>query len=97
VFRSGTRSQRRQGSLRQFLSGQFELNERVQVLPTGPRTNRLTGSTRVIGQNTVYVWKPIDGAAESMLVNSMQVWTKLDGEWRLTGFMTSALPDGTAP
>ncbi len=84
-------------ALKQFFGGQFDFTENVQVLPVGPRTTRVTGSTAVIAQNTVYLWKPIDGGAESMFVNSMQVWTKVGNEWMLTGFMTNALPHGTAP
>lgn len=85
------------GAVKGFLGGQFELTESVKVIPTGPRTTRVTGSTAVIAQNIVYVWKPIDGGAESMFVNSMQAWTKVGNEWLLAGIMTSALPHGTAP
>ncbi len=84
-------------AFKQFLAGQFELTESVKWLPVGPRTTRVTGGTAVIGQNMVYVWKPVDGGAESMFVNSMQVWAKIGTEWMLTGIMTNALPHGSAP
>lgn len=83
--------------LKQFLAGQFQFTEKVQMLPVGPRSTRVTGATATIAQNELFFWKPIDGAAESMFTNSLQVWTKVDGAWMLAGWMTSALPHGTAP
>lgn len=84
-------------NLKQFFTGQFDLTEWVKVVATGPRTTRVTGATAVIAQNTAYMWKPVDGAAESMFVNSFEIWTKVGGEWMLAGIMVSALPHGTAP
>lgn len=84
-------------ALKQFLAGLFEQTETAQVISVGPRTTRVTGTTAVIAQNRVYVWKPIDGAAESMFLNTMQTWSKIGGEWLITGWMTNALPHGTAP
>jgi len=84
-------------AFKQFLAGLFEQTESAQVLPIGPRTTRIAGDTAVIAQNQVYLWKPIDGAAESMFLNSMQVWSKIGNEWLITGWMTNALPHGTVP
>ena len=84
-------------AFKQFLAGVFEITERAQALPVGPRTTRVTGGTAVIGQNQVFLWKPVDGPAESMFANSMQVWTKIGNAWALTGWMTNALPQGSSP
>ena len=84
-------------AFKQYLAGVFEFTESAQALPVGPRTTRVTGSTAVIGQNHVYLWKPVDGAAESMFVNSLQVWTKVGSEWMVAGWMVRPLPHGTVP
>ena len=84
-------------AVKQFFAGQFEFTEWVKFLPTGPRTTRVTGNTAVIAQNAVFFYKPVDGGAESMFVNAMEVWTKVGSEWLLAGIMTSALPHGTTP
>ncbi len=86
-----------EAGFKQFLGGQFEFTEKVQMIPTGPRTTRVTGSTAVIAQGELFFWKPIDGGAESMFTNSLQTWTKTPEGWLLTGWMTTRLPHGSAP
>ncbi len=84
-------------ALKAFLQAQFDFTETVQVVPTGPRTTNVTGTTGVVAQPVAYLWKPIDGASESMFVNQITVWSKVEGEWLLTAMMTNALPHGTTP
>ncbi len=84
-------------AFKQFMTGIFGFTEQWAVIETGPRTTRVTGDSAVLVQNIAYVWKPIDGGQESMFLNSMQTWAKVDGEWLLTGMMTNALPHGTTP
>lgn len=84
-------------SLKGFMASIFGFTESWQVIATGPRTTRVTGDSAVLAQNIAYVWKPIDGGQQSMFLNSMQTWAKVDGDWLLTGMMTNALPHGTQP
>lgn len=82
---------------KQFLAGQIQATESAQMIPYGPRTTQVTGTTAVIAQQELFVWKPIGGGAESMFTNSLQTWTKTADGWELTGWVTTVLPHGTAP